>query len=486
MIQTGTEVEHSDYGVGNVIHILGHTAQVDFFGEKIDVSISELQARTTFNPGVLEIEDSFDQESIRFRQSIEAMNLGVVPPDPLQLIGLTIGGMEVEQEVKQWLIRAPNDGLCKVYFGYYGSGKSHHLQLVKAIALRSGWVTAYLEFDPKAADPAKPHLVYSGLMNGLTFPEKENGQRTQGFFGLIKEIRDNWSKVRDGKYLKSSPWFKPALETLMYFPHQQDQDYLSSVGWLAGQVKALPIIRGLARRSGRRGELIPSLPQTKETAEIYVHHLVVINEICRALGYKGMAIIVDEAEHVRGFNVRRRERANNFFDFLSRSAHNRLKDEDNPIKNEHGFVLPRYWEEGPHFALFVGLTEGDTFSDPFMPLREACVFLHNESDRVRLHPPSVDQYRKWCELFLAASYRHLGHRVHCLADIDDRRRIAEVLSSAFEEVEPTERVLRLWVKLANLAPSVLLSHKASTVDELAELLSKSARKANGYNLPWND
>jgi hypothetical protein len=486
MIQSGTEVEHHDFGVGTVTQILGNTAQVDFFGEKIDVSISELQTRATFNPGVLTSEDSYDQESIAFRQAIEAMNLGVVPPDPLQLIGLTIGGVEVEREVKQWLIRAPNDGLCKVFFGYYGSRKSHHLQLVKAIALRRGWVTAYLEFDPKAADPAKPHLVYSGLMNGLTFPEKENGERTQGFFGLIKEARNHWSKVRDGQYLKSSPWFKSALETLMYFPHQEDQDYLSAVGWLAGQVKALPIIRGLARRSGRRGELIPRLPQTKETAEIYVHHLVVINEICRNLGYKGLAIIVDEAEHVRGFNVRRRERANNFFDLLSRSAHKRLYDEEYPIRNEHGFVLPRYWEEGPHFALFVGLTEGDTFSDSSIPLREACVFLHDESDRVRLSPPSVEQYKSWCESFLAASYRHLGHRVQCLADIDSRRLIADVLSSAFDEVDPTERVLRLWIKLANLAPSVLLSHKASSVDELAEVLSKSASKASGYNLPWDD
>ena len=41
----------------------------------------------------------------------------------------------------------------------------------------------------------------------------------------------------------------------------------------------------------------------------------------RSLGYKGLALILDEAEHVRGYNVNRRERANNLFDLLSRAAH---------------------------------------------------------------------------------------------------------------------------------------------------------------------
>jgi hypothetical protein len=52
---------------------------------------------------------------------------------------------------------------------------------------------------------------------------------------------------------------------------------------------------------------------------------VVVNEMCRALGYKGLLLVVDEAEHVRGYNVRRQERANNFFDLLARCAHRPLK-----------------------------------------------------------------------------------------------------------------------------------------------------------------
>jgi hypothetical protein len=49
--------------------------------------------------------------------------------------------------------------------------------------------------------------------------------------------------------------------------------------------------------------------------------LVLLNEICRSLRYKGLALILDEAEHVRGYSVNRRERANNLFDLLVRAAH---------------------------------------------------------------------------------------------------------------------------------------------------------------------
>lgn len=101
-----------------------------------------------------------------------------------------------------------------VFFGGYGTGKSHQLQLVKATALRDGWVTAFVEFDPKAADPAKPQLVYRELMLGLEFPARVDGSQVRNFFGLVKEVRDHWAEVRSGQLLKSSPWFSETFRIL--------------------------------------------------------------------------------------------------------------------------------------------------------------------------------------------------------------------------------------------------------------------------------
>ena len=30
-----------------------------------------------------------------------------------------------------------------------------------------------------------------------------------------------------------------------------------------------------------------------------------------------------------------------------------------PTRNDYNFLVPEFWKTGPHFALFVGLTEGD-------------------------------------------------------------------------------------------------------------------------------
>ena len=119
---------------------------------------------------------------------------------------------------------------------------------------------------------------------------------------------------------------------------------------------------------------------------------MVINEWCRSLGYKGLLILLDEAEHVRGFNVARRERSTNLFDLLARCARPPSDHDEAPIGNSRGFRLPQYWKEGPHFALVVALTEGDTFSDSSLDLREACVFLRDESDFLRLEPPTRNEY----------------------------------------------------------------------------------------------
>lgn len=483
-MEPGDEVEHPEYGVGTVRQALGDVILVEFFGEEIDVPRRELTLRAGYKPGVAP-PLSVDQDAIRFRQAFEALNLGVVPGNPTELIYLTIGGERIASDTAGRLEVAASKGFCETVFGYYGAGKTHYLQLVKAIALRYGWVTAFLEFDPKAADPAKPHLVYAGLTAGLSFPLRENSETpTEGFFGFVKEIRARWPEIKRGKYMSRSPWFLNALQTITHYPHNEDQDYLDAIGWLSGQATSLQVVRRLAKNTGEPGLVVPNMPRTKEVADIYVFHLVVLHEICRGLGYKGLLLIVDEAEHVRGFNVRRRERATNFFDILARAAHPPILDDPPPYSNEHGVLLPPYWREGPHFGLAVGLTEGGIFADPDVPLREACIFLHTEADRVRLRPPVPDAYEDWCRDLLAASARYLETTAPVFGDPGTRSAIARVLAEEFAAVQESERVLRNWVKLGNLAPSILLAQGERTVDELCDLVRAAARQAVGRALPW--
>lgn len=486
-ITVGTLVEHLEYGPGKVAEVLGSMIVVDFFGELIDCNLNELKTKEQIGPRVIDNHIPASKDKIAFRRAFEAVNLGVVPPDSSALVEMSIGGESIHAVVSSCLQRQPSSGLCKVVFGDYGTGKSHYLHLASVIARKSGWVVSYLEFDPKAVDPANPYLVYREIMSKLKFPEREDGTASQGFRDLIKEIRNKWEAVRDLPLLKASPWFRYGLEALRFFPHNDAPDYVSGCDWLAG--KSVPItgpgsIRLLARNTNINPKLIPPMPKTRETAEIYVFHLIVINEICKALGYRGLLIILDEAEHVRGYNVRRKERANNFFDLLARAAHLPLQD-GAPVLNDHGHQLPEYWSSGPHFGLYVGLTEGQTFEDDSLSLRDACVFLHNPEDRVSLVAPSKEDFREWTLNLLNAFSLHYPGKSVLIASEQARQEVADALAEKFQTTTDSTCVVRTWVKIACLAPSILFSENAETLDELIGHLQATASELTGSELlPW--
>jgi hypothetical protein len=484
MIGPGAQVEHAEFGIGNVLTVLGNTATVEFFGEKFDVDVSELLLREDNKPAFILTSDGATSD-FAFRQSFEAVNLGVVPTDPDQLVRLTIRGEEVSDAIRSVLEDAPNRGACRIFMGYYGSGKSHHLRLVKAIALREGWVTASLELDPKAADPARPSTVYQELLSGLEFPMRTDGTRCGDFFDLVKEMRDNWTTVRSLKYFRHSPWFSKGMEALQYLSHRRDDpDYVSAVSWLAGQVKQISAIRSIGWRAGYR-QPIERMPQTKDTGLLYAYHLVVLNEVLKALGYRGLALIIDEAEHVRTYSANRYLRANNFFDVLARCAHRPRTKLRDPHCDYDISVFPPFWKEGPHFGLFVGLTEGEDTQDLKRKAGELSVLIHDPDEVVHLEPPSADDYEAWVAAFLGEAASRLGPKVSTLADAALRKHIAKALRDQFEQTSDTEKLLRHWTKMAGFPAAVLLSQPRSvTPEELVAIVEDAARQVAGDVLPW--
>lgn len=487
MISEGVQVEHLEFGVGHVVSVFGDIATVSFFGEALDVEIDDLQRRLDPTGVALAPQGPQSITDLAFRKAFEALNLGVVPADPQRLVDLTISGEEIADEVSHLLHDAASTGIGRIYVGYYGSGKSHHLSVVKSVALRDGWVTASIELDPKAADPAKPSTVYQALTSGLEFPVRADGTRSYDFFDLVKEIRDNWATVSTLPYMTRSPWFGQGLKALQYLSHRRDDtDYVSAVNWLAGQMKQIRTIRSLSWRAGFK-DRIPTMPQFKNTTVVYAYNLVVLHEVVKALGYKGLAIIIDEAEHVRTYSVNRYLRANNFFDVLARCAHQPRNDLMNPENDYEHFNLPPFWCEGPHFALFVGLTEGANTYELNHKVEEIGVLIHNENDVVRLSAPDAAAYENWSLGFLSGCAERLGPKTHMLTDRNLRIRIAKTLRTNFEQTPVDELVLRNWTKLAGFAPAVLLSHdREFGADELVEVVDSAARQVAGEMLPWDD
>ena len=373
--------------------------------------------------------------------------------------------------------------------GYYGSGKSHHLSVVKANALQEGWVTASIELNPKDADPAKPSTVYRGLLSNLEFPLRNDWSRSEDFFDFVKEVRDHWMDIRSLRYFNHCPWFRNGFEALLYLEHRRDdKDYTSAVDWLSGQVKLLTAIQRPTRREGYRGK-IPPMPQTKDNGLIYAYLLVVLHEVLRKLGYNGLALIIDEAEHVRTYSANRYLRANNFFDILSRCAHAPSGDQEDPTCDFDWENRPKFWKEGPHFGLFIGLTEGEDIQDLARKRGEMSVLVHSEDDLARLRAPGPDDYERWVDQFLTEAVDNLGPDVAALGEAKLRHGIARLLREKFEDAPKSgfEIPLRLWTKLAGLPVAVLLSQPSGVGEnKLLEIVDQAANEVAGGVLPWDD
>ena len=483
MIEQGSSVYHQDFGTGKVESAFGSYAKVNFFGEILDVKSEDLQVVKKKNIAVVSDATFDEQNPEEFRQAFEAVNLGVVPTNHKQIVKLTIGGEKVAKDIVKVLKKHKTKGVNNCFMGYYGSGKSHHLQLVKSIAIQEGWVTSLIEIDPKAVDPAKPSTVYREIMANLDFPPRQDGKQNVDFFDLVKEIRDNWINVKRLKYFQKSPWFNGGMSVLYHRPHHRhNQDYVSGVNWLSGQSKNISAIRS-AKIRGEYSERIPAMPQTMRSGYVYAYHLVVINEVLRFLGYKGLLVILDEVEHIRGYSAIRKDHATHFIQTLKSCAQKQKKGDVLRVRvDEYNWSdMPSFWNEGPHFGLFAGLTEGFAEDSDY----DLEIDLFNKVTKLKL--PSSKEYSEWVNLFLTKCGDRFGTSTRLLKSERTRAKLCSELQINYENADPSEKVLRNWTKLAGLPAAILLSNPRNIEEaQLVEMISKSATEIAGERFPWDD
>jgi len=146
-----------------------------------------------------------------------------------------------------------------------------------------------------------------------------------------------------------------------------------------------------------------------------------------------------------------------------------------------------FWREGPHFAMFVGLTEGEDVQDLRRKTGEMSVLIHSPKDVTVLKPPSAEAFEAWVAEFLGEAADRLGTKVSLLLEKDVRERIAGTLRARFEEIPESERVLRNWTKLAGLPVAVLLANRELVgSEEIVSIVDRAARETGGEMLPWEE
>ena len=112
------------------------------------------------------------------------------------------------------------------------------------------------------------------------------------------------------------------------------------------------------------------------------------------------------------------------------------------------------------------------------------MFLRDESDFLRLEPPTRDDYYRWCLGFLEQFEHHYPGEASILRGASGPHRFAELLSDEFGRQPHGEQTVRLWTKMTSFVASLLLAGAVRTRDELEERVRSVARTAAGEIMPW--
>ncbi len=249
-----------------------------------------------------------ETDQFRNRQTLEALRVGIVPVQNVE--DLTIG-LETERvSLDRALVRtAEQGGDAMAVIGDYGFGKSHFVELTARTALAKNFVVAVASLDLLEAPPNKAREIYRALTRSLRY----SGSHERGLAPLLRQAANNPAVVE--RFVAQKPIddcpLSAALEALVKAPTQSVYD--SVVEWISAQIRPNADVRSVLRKP-------PTLYSTGEVARQYTYLLSAISVLATMLGYRGLAVLIDESEHYSLLKAAQRGRADSFFKSLIYAA----------------------------------------------------------------------------------------------------------------------------------------------------------------------
>ncbi len=335
-VKTGDPIRHHELGAGKVIGFLrgGRVVRVEFeeipgtpweipldeitvLSPKTDCTGSPPKKRASRSKKKLE-QDSFASDthentpreetvkgidpgsvSITAHQAIEALRLGVVPS--FHLDTYTVGrDMELYVILRDLESAAENGGL-RVVLGDYGTGKTHFLEMAELLALEKGFLATRATLDSREVMANRPRRIYNMLAGGIRYPDDPSLER-RGLGPLLRkamadlDLIRRWNRKSHADY---HPYLGPALFYMTVLPSIEKGDDLEErlVDWIEGSEVSsnMELEDRLRSTTGVRKRLY-ALKDFRTVTHLYTLILGGIAELARQVGYKGLAIMVDEAE----------------------------------------------------------------------------------------------------------------------------------------------------------------------------------------------
>lgn len=284
--------------------------------------------------------------------TLEAMRLGVVPS--ADLAAYTVGrDAEMALCDDDLAHVGSGGGAVRAWFGDYGTGKTHLLELMQQRALSQGFLTSHILLDQEETSPAHPKRVYRSLVRGLRYPDRpfEEGSGLEPLLERAAASPAALDAFAVGRDLAgrsparrlSEPGFHlyltPALAAYQALQdptapatHRRRSDAADPeahlqrcrdllLDWLEGHptISNRDIDHELGALAGRFGRLY-SLLDYRPWARIYGYLVSGIAALARAAGYRGLVVLLDEAEFYALLSRENRDFARGLFIAWSEAA----------------------------------------------------------------------------------------------------------------------------------------------------------------------
>ena len=275
-------------------------------------------------------------------RTVEAMRLGVVPDDDLE--SYTVGrGAELSLIEHDLDTADQQGGAVRAFLGDYGAGKTHLLELVQRHALARGFLTARATLDPTEVPPSHPKRVYRARVRSLRYPDRST-EEDAGLRPLIaRAAADPAALQAAGVHV--SPGLTPddALAAGRHLYLAPALAYAKTLGGpdLAGRIRGVgpaetesaveacwdllmdwleghptlatqDIDTQLARLPGAHPRVY-SLMDYRPWSRIYGYLLSGLSAAARAVGYRGLVVLLDEAEFYALLSAENRSFARHLF-----------------------------------------------------------------------------------------------------------------------------------------------------------------------------
>ncbi|NOZ86663.1 MAG: hypothetical protein GXP49_10405 [Deltaproteobacteria bacterium] len=325
-IKPGARVRHPELGLGEVARSRrgGRSLQVRFDSNPrllLEVRLQELElldARSldpmtgTKKPAIgsikhsqgkklpLKTEKADTKKDRTAAMVLEALRTGVVPS--METRQSSVGRDKELELVTLDLDEAEDRGSARVFLGDYGAGKTHMLELVEQEALQKGFLVGKATMDPLYARPNQPMRIYRQLVSRLKYPDRLAGDE-QGLEPLLvaattddnfmDDFKNNRNVIARHLYLRSAVQYYHILAS-------KDDRFAMDLllDWISGhRERGNQDLDTYLKGLGGSGPRVYSLKDFQPWAHVYSYLVSGISILARSLGYKGLVLLLDEAEN---------------------------------------------------------------------------------------------------------------------------------------------------------------------------------------------